>query len=50
MSDGYLAGYFAGQDAERERIIKLLQEESGSYPVGWNYTDWIIALIEGEEK
>ena len=52
MSDGYLAGYLAGQDAERERIIKLL-EGIETYPLDWDYDDQIgcvIALIKGENK
>jgi hypothetical protein len=40
-------GYRAGKEAEQERIVTLLQEEHGSHPVGWNYTEWLIALIKG---
>jgi hypothetical protein len=35
---------------ERARIIALLSEERGAHPVGWDYTDWLIALIEGDIK
>ena len=35
---------------EQERIINLLEEERGACPVGWDYTDWLIALIKGENS
>ena len=37
-------------EAERERILNLIQEERGAYPVGWDYLEWLIALIKGEEQ
>lgn len=43
-------GYAAGKKAEQERIIKLLNEERGAHPVGWDYNDWLIALIKGENN
>jgi hypothetical protein len=36
-------GLESGQALERERIIKLLEEELGE-------GDWVIALIKGENK
>lgn len=35
-----------GEKQAIERIINIIREESGAHPVGWNYDDWIIALIE----
>lgn len=43
-------GYTAGKKAEQERIIALLNEERGAHPAGWDYTDWLIALIKGEDQ
>ena len=42
--------WLKGQEYERKRIINLLEEERGAHPVGWDYTDWLIALIKGEEQ
>jgi hypothetical protein len=39
-----------GEARERERIINILQEEKGAVPAGWDYLDWIIALIKDESK
>jgi hypothetical protein len=39
-----------GEAREQERIINILQEENGAVPAGWDYLDWIIALIRGESK
>lgn len=35
-----------GEAQAIERIIAIIKEESGAHPVGWNYDDWIIALIK----
>jgi len=48
MSDGYLAGFIAGQEAEKERIIKLLKDLDDDEWLGINQN--IIALIKGENK
>ncbi len=44
----YNEGVLRGEAEEKQRIIKIIEEEGGAHPVGWNYTDWIIALIKGE--
>jgi hypothetical protein len=61
VSDGYLAGYLAGQDAERERIIKLLEslivDSEGYFNVdeaiaelkGISLEEWL-AMPKGENK
>jgi hypothetical protein len=36
-------GFEKGEQSERERIIKLLEEELGE-------GDWVITLIKGEKK
>lgn len=39
-----------GELREQDRIINLLKEENGAAPVGWDFTDWIIALILDKER
>lgn len=49
---GHTTAFYQGRDAERERIIKLL-ESVRTYPSGWDYNDPIqsvIDLIKGEQK
>lgn len=48
MSDGYLAGFIAGQEAEKERIIDLLEKLDDEEWMGINQN--FIALIKGENK
>jgi hypothetical protein len=53
VSDGYLAGYLAGQDAERERIIKLIEPEIAKHKehgleASADYLMHLIALINGQ--
>jgi hypothetical protein len=55
MSDGYLSGFMAGQDAERERIIKLLEKLKEPDMKFYKFQtlvniDRIIAVIKGENK
>jgi hypothetical protein len=42
--------YTAGAITERERILKLLQEQVDGYLIDPYYIEPIIALIKGEDK
>ena len=49
----YTEGYLAGQQAERERIIKLLEEVSEKYYGELTQSeaiDYAVILIKGENK
>jgi len=48
MSDGYLAGYLAGQEAEQQRIIELLNEHTHSSPHPGN--GWSCFGVWNEER
>ena len=42
----YDLGFVAGSGAERERIIKLIQEQM----IQCSHRDWLIELIEGDSN
>lgn len=46
--EGYNLGAVAGAAHERERIIQILEKERRND--GNDRTDWLIALIKGEDK
>ena len=37
--------FMAGREAERERILKKLEEHDGIIPVSW-----VVAIIKGEDQ
>jgi hypothetical protein len=36
--------------SERKRVLSIIAKEARSKVVGWEKTDWIVALINGDDK
>jgi hypothetical protein len=39
-----------GVAEERARVLRIIAEEANSQVAGWTQSDWITALIEGQDK